>query len=211
MLLFVILLASVISFQVRGVIAILSCVIFIVASNQEYFLSRLILTPQSENLSVLVWLQGWHEALINFDESGWNGIGFQQFGLNGPKSEVSHKISYKLSHEFGQSVQFMNVLDGGHLGAKLLGEFGAFGVWVVLASLFLILISIRELGSLLFKHQFTSSAVFAHCCVASFCISIFVRGTGYFSSDVLLFFHGFYGFFLYKNMLDLINYVCFVI
>lgn len=144
----------------------------------DYFLSRLIISSDSDNQSVLVLLQGWESALMMIDRtSGWGG-GFQQFGFMDAVGDIGDKIA--LSGEDG-----LNRFDGGSTASKIVGEFGFFGVLF----LFLYVIQFFRLIPLLRNVELSfesGGGVFLKVCFLTFFIELFVRGVGYFSPTCFL-------------------------
>jgi hypothetical protein len=142
-----------------------------------YFADRLNLSSGTQNLSALVYLQGWQMLIESFSiSSGW-GVGFQQLGVNGTEVSAAAAI-VALTRTEGS-----NLNDGGFVVAKLGSEFGVLGL--LLAVLFLSaawrsLVSLRREGSR------NEAVVFADCVVVSFIIDMCVRGTGYFTGSTLL-------------------------
>jgi hypothetical protein len=134
-----------------------------------YFADRLNLSSGTQNLSALVYLQGWQMLIESFSiSSGW-GVGFQQLGVNGTEVSAAAAI-VALTRTEGS-----NLNDGGFVVAKLGSEFGVLGL--LLAVLFLSaawrsLVSLRREGSR------NEAVVFADCVVVSFIIDMCVRGTG---------------------------------
>jgi len=169
------------------------CLFLVIVGNLDYFMPRMQLTATSSNLSVLVWLQGWEEALIGLRETMGVGLGFQQLGVNGAKSSISHSIAELLRTGYGTENGTLNLLDGGTLGAKLVGELGVLGIAVVGACSSLVYSGIRNLREIAARPAGSSATAFFYCCVVSFSLDLFIRGTGYFSPSVLLFLTGVFG------------------
>lgn len=169
------------------------CLFLVIVGNLDYFIPRMQLTATSSNLSALVWLQGWEEALLGLRETMGVGLGFQQLGINGAKGSISHNIAELLRTGYGTENGALNLLDGGTLGAKLVGEFGVLGIVLVSGCLYLIFGGIRKLRGIAGGSLVSSATVFFYCGLASFSLDLFVRGTGYFSPSVLLFLTGVFG------------------
>lgn len=145
----------------------------------EYFLDRVSISSSSENMSVLVLLQGWENARLALGFSNFMGVGFQQFGVVGPVGAISAKID-----DYGFAG--LNLYDGGTLAAKIVGEMGLLGMVLLLLY---VVFAVRCL-MYIFKNTYDPSRVgdyFAIACVLSFSAEIFIRGVGYFSSGGLLF------------------------
>ena len=96
-----------------------------ILTNLDYFDERLDLTDLN-NLTLLVWLQGWFIISSTFQYSNWLGVGFQMLAYDKELTEISYYI-----FDFF-STGFFNVEDGGFLAAKIIGELGLFGILIVL-------------------------------------------------------------------------------
>lgn len=147
----------------------------------SYVADRLSLT--SPNLSVLVFKSGWERAYLSFIDTFGFGLGFQQLGFVGQNGEIMTNI---MTVSSGQKIC---LLDGATVAAKLVTEFGMMAIVVLgLYSIYAIRygINLRELS--LNKNKIRDSrCVFFLACFLMFCIDLFVRGTGYFSSSAFLF------------------------
>lgn len=176
-------LVFVMTVRLRLVLLLLPVVIFaLLATNLEYYAERLDFSGSSSNLSTLVYMQGLERAYLNLMETRGLGIGFQQFGIVGSMGEVLEEIKVLIGRE-------ANLLDGGSLAQKIVGEFGILGI----------------LGMMLYFGYFVRSAkwlfresvglglpadprdVFFHSCFAMYAIDLLIRGVGYFSSSGFLF------------------------
>lgn len=140
-----------------------------------YFGSRLDLSSETKNLTALVYQQGWLDAWNSLLETAGFGLGFQMLGTNQP-NEVSVRIMYLFGKEFNRE-------DGGFLAAKIISEFGVFGVFLVLAYLYFIL-SYALLGRRKTSQNNMDSLLSA--CIFGFLVEFFFRGYGYFSPGLVL-------------------------
>jgi len=145
-----------------------------------YFLERLDFSDANQNLSTLVYLQGWELATEALSATrGW-GEGFQQLGLQGTDSPTSQVIFLLIGSD-------ANILDGGFTLAKLVGELGFLGI-VIVASL--LTASFRSVMALRESARQPGLApaplLFAHAVFAGFLVELLVRGTGYFTGTTLL-------------------------
>ncbi len=146
-------------------------------SDVEYFSSRLSFSG-TENITTLVWLQGWDLSYINLNATEWRGLGFQMLGYEG--TELSD-ISYKLEDLTGK---FMNITSGGFLAAKIISEFGLVGVMLaILYILFLVclLIKVGSSSSVSLKSDVTKKIMVLQGLVFGYVVEFFFRGYGYFS------------------------------
>jgi hypothetical protein len=150
-----------------------------VLGDLDYFLSRLSISADAENISVIVLLRGWETALGALSESAYWGVGFQQFGIAAPEGRLTDRLA-------DLDLLNQNIHDGGSTAAKLVGEFGVFGI-VILAlyvmaavRLWLVLRKRRAHGSMNAATIFLGSAFIA------LSVELFARGVGYFSPGVFL-------------------------
>ncbi len=150
--------------------------------NLDYYSSRFDLSIDSNNLSTLVFLSGLERAYLNFKDTLGLGVGFQQFGIIGSRGEAMEFVAKLVGTD-------SNLLDGGMVAPKFIGELGFLGVTMLLAYLVYFAKSARWL------HEFSMSEVaprdcrriFFLSCFVMYCIDLFIRGTGYFSSSGFLF------------------------
>ena len=147
------------------------------ALDLTYYAQRLTLSADSDNLSALVYMQGWERAALNFVETRGVGVGFQQFGIVGPTGGFAERIIDIL----GDSI---NLLDGGSTASKLIGEFGLLGVVAVAAFVRMAIRGARYIRrAQLFQApaQRDPKRLFLYSLVVSYTFELFVRGVGYFS------------------------------
>ena len=166
----------------QAVVAVLALLPAMGLLDLDYYTQRLDLSLQSQSYSSLIYRQGWElaaDALAR--SSGW-GIGFQQLGYVPFSSPSADLLRVAIGVD-------SNVVDGGFTAAKLLAEFGIFGIVVLIGYL---VIAIR--CGLALRTQIDASAprlspVEALACssVCGLVIDLFIRGEGYFSGSILLF------------------------
>ena len=153
-----------------------------------YYSERLVISSDSQNLSVLVFISGFERAYEALFKSFFLGFGFQSMGYVGVLGESQNKINYILGSN-------LNLYDGGTLFAKIIFEFGFLGV--VIGALY----SSYFYSTYIYFHRYYLSLrnepynIFFICCLLMFSMSFFVRGVGYFSPSMLLFLTGTFGFF----------------
>lgn len=150
-------------------------VIFIDADKLSYFSDRLSLSGSSDNLSVLVLYQGWDNAIKTLTGS-WLGGGFQQFGITTLTGDVSEKLYQLLGFDINQ-------FDGGSTAPKVIGEFGLFGLILLvfyLVTLFLLFRKIRT------QKIESKKDLFAATVIITSSLEFFVRGVGYFSPSLFM-------------------------
>lgn len=160
---------------------IVTVIVVVTVADLSYFTERAILSTDSDNLSVLVYLQGWALMVESLLKSYWLGIGFQQLGVFGTENDISFIIFSLIQNE-------SNLLDGGFLAAKLISELGIFGIVIVV---FLLGLSIRSAHTL---RRVASEAlvlppshVLAHSIRMSLVLELLARSTSYLSGTILLF------------------------
>ena len=168
--------------NVRGRFSSLAILTIIVGAfatiDAEYFITRILVSTDSDNLSVVVLLSGWETAAAMFSASnGWGG-GFQQFGFIGPIGELGERVSQMT----GESI---NRYDGGSTAAKLVGEFGVFGIAGLLT---VIVLSTKAFFRLRAASRSGESGaiLFSLGSVYTLIIELFARGVGYFSPTLFL-------------------------
>lgn len=168
----------------RQLILILPIAVLLLLSavDIDYYSKRLDFSRDNTNLSAMVYMQGWERSYLNFKDSYGIGVGFQQFGIVGDLGEISKDIE-KLAGANG------NLLDGGSVASKFIGEFGILGLMVVLLYLAYFAKSVRWLYKVSMSSMAPSDSkqVFFLSCFVMYFIDLFVRGTGYFSSSGFLF------------------------
>jgi hypothetical protein len=123
-------------------------------------------------------------AYVSLFETNFLGFGFNQFGLSNLDTITSHYI-YGLAMNSGTVA---NKLDGTILSAKLIGEFGIFGILVIIFYLiFFFRYMIFILKSNLEYIRSNSILFFMLSIYMGFFIDLFVRSPGYFTSHFYLF------------------------
>ena len=140
----------------------------------EYYQDRIAFWD-GQNLTALVYLQGWQ--VIGNSVLGENilGYGFQQLGRVNFDLAASQLIHSLLGRE-------SNVLDGGFVAAKIFGEFGLFAIPFVVVLLFVTIRSYFEVRNHLKKKKVLPPTIlFARCVLLGYAIEFWFRGIGYFS------------------------------
>lgn len=146
----------------------------------SYFMERIIFSQASQNLSSLVYMQGWEIAIDTTTEKFGLGLGFQ----NMEKSQVGTygQIIYSLLGEH------RNRSEGSFTASKLISEFGLIGIIITLLYIKQLINSARSL--IKFNYHLDNHTpvylIFSHCSIVAFSIEMFGRGTGYFSMGVFL-------------------------
>lgn len=187
-------------FFCAGLLVIVGMIFFIFLLDYfPYFQSRLTF-ENSDNLTTLVFLQGWIMAYTNLVETYGLGIGFQMLGTEATYfPDVTERIYFLTG-------KYFNIYDGGFLLAKVVAEFGILGLFLAgfyLYSLFKIAFYINHY----FRSSKKSAANEAHLkkkiliygFFVAFSIEFFLRGYGYFSPGVFLVIAALYVSFLNKR------------
>jgi hypothetical protein len=152
------------------------------AEGLAYYTERLDFSGDSENLTALVVIQGWQMIADAWAAtSGW-GLGLQQLGVQGPTADVSDLI-FTLN-----GGDYLNLLDGGFLLAKLAGELGAFGAALAVAfamtglrcAFVLRRVATGRLPAM------PAGAVFARAVVVMYLLEVFIRSAGYLTGAAAL-------------------------
>jgi len=145
----------------------------------SYYLSRLDFSGEAQNLSTVVYIQGWQLIPESLARSGGWGLGFQQLGRHGTDVPASD-IIFALVGGYG------NVLDGGFTFAKIISEFGVFGLLLIGLYLVIVWRSIRHLRYAAKGIENRACNTFAQCVIVSYLIELFIRGAGYFTGTAIL-------------------------
>jgi hypothetical protein len=175
------LLITYISFR-RSVVVILLIGAALVASQLDlsYYIERLDLSGETQNLSSLVYLQGWQLVAESLTRSNGWGLGFQQLGVYGTDAPIANLI-YDLTSGYS------NLLDGGFTFAKLLSEFGTLGLLLTLLYLLLAWRAVRALRQTARAPRRAGAALtLSRCVIVSYLLELFVRGSGYFAGTTIL-------------------------
>jgi len=179
--------------------ALIAVILILLTSvNFDYYLSRVDIFSGNQNLSALVYLSGWERAYLNFKATFGLGVGFQQFGIIGSSGE-------KMGILGALGAKNLNLFDGGAVAPKFIGEFGLLGVVMLLAYLFYFAKSARWLRKISMGEVALQARprVFFLSCFVMYCIDLFVRGQGYFSSSGFLFVASLMWMILFKQNNDL--------
>lgn len=167
--------------------------IFILLNNYDfsYFTDRLNFNSENNNLTALVYLQGWEDTIISFKETYGLGLGFQNMGIQSPGKYA--EIIYSITG------MYKNRTDGGCLANKVISELGVLGLLLIFLYLYKFLKSIKFIIDFINKNnncennhkkilqnKYKAVYVFSHTIIIMFFIELFARGNGYFSTGVFL-------------------------
>lgn len=145
--------------------------------NLQYFIDRIpFLGPETENLSRLVWIQGWENAGLSIWNSFGFGGGFQQFGIATARGDAANALEIL-------GVGGLNALDGGTTGSKIVGELGLFGLFALAWHGWL---SLRLARSAYWRQNTCDGPHFLVACVIGYVVELYVRGFGYFTPGGVL-------------------------
>lgn len=146
----------------------------------EYFTSRLDFSFESQNISSLVYRQGWELAGDALSRTRWWGIGFQQLGFvpfNSPTADMVYRLLFNDS----------NIKDGGFLTAKLVAELGFFGIALLAGYVYVAAtVSWWVRRSIARGIALPPKVLFSGAIVCGFAVEVFVRGLGYFTGSAIL-------------------------
>lgn len=146
----------------------------------SYYVERIDLSAQSQNLSALVYLQGWQLLQESMEKTLGMGVGFQQLGM----FETSVTASLQLEQLLGES---LNLMDGGFNLSKLISEFGIFGGVLLVGYLRIAVRAIFLLRRVSFNGESAPVyVVFSASCIVGYLVELLVRGVGYFTPTGML-------------------------
>lgn len=163
-------------------IVILAIIPAVTVVDLTYYTNRLDFSPDSTNVSTLVFLAGWQNAYSAFTSTHGVGVGFQQFGIAGEIGTLSDRIADILGGTY------INLRDGGSAAPKMIGELGIAGILLVVAYIWSVVKAFRYIrtAQLLPASQRDIRLLFFQSMVLTFSIELFVRGLGYFSTGGFL-------------------------
>lgn len=166
-------------FRMALVISAIFLIIFL-KIDLSYYIDRLNFSGDTQNLSTLVFIQGWQ--LIGeswLQSSGW-GIGFQQMGQTEPNVPASNIIFKMLQN-------YSNLPDGGFTFSKIISEFGFVGIFIFLIFLMFLIRALIKLRKVSIGAEKNFPIVtLSECFILSYVIELFIRGAGYFTPTTLV-------------------------
>ena len=158
------------------------------------------------NMSSLALFKDWHEAFINFSRTKGFGIGYQQSGIHGFQSYMSDLIylqsssSVELAKE--DIVPWNIKFESFAIAPKLISELGILGLLAITFYLRYFVESFIYLRDSVATSNYLGNEIdiLFHSIYILFFLSLFIRGTGYFSVATFFFLSSvIYLFFLKKN------------
>lgn len=147
--------------------------VFIDPNLTNYFLSRVMLSEDNNNLSALVYMQGWADAVKSFNETNGLGLGFQMAGQNEP-SQIGERI-YQIAGMYKNR-------DGSFIASKLIIEFGVIGLILVAIYTYFLFQYIIRFKNISCVKEKVLSGVFI-----GYSVEMFVRSNAYFAFGSTLF------------------------
>jgi hypothetical protein len=136
-------------------------------------------SSDAENMSSLVYVQGWQDAMANLERTHGLGLGFNMMGCH-PLADVPTRRVLALA-----GIEELNAQDGSFLFGKIVSEAGVFGLafyiamiwwWVRLEQ------AVRRAEVDAERSVASIQAALVFCFIAS----SFIRSTGYFSGGMFL-------------------------
>lgn len=179
-------------FSVVICIAIALCSQYLDADDFKYFSERLNFASGSENLSVLVLMQGWENAVMTLQSTSGFGAGFQQLGVSTEVGDYTQRVIDIVGSD-------PNKFDGGTTASKLVAELGYAGVLLLFIQAYLMLYSFIRIRRYSLGMVMRPCKVFAHCIIICSFLELYVRGVGYFSPTMFLFFTAIFLLFLNRD------------
>jgi len=147
----------------------------------QYFITRLTISMQTDNVSVLVFISGWERGYLSLIESYGVGLGFQQMGT-GALGIAMEKI-------INMGLPPLNKYDGGTLGSKIVTELGVFGLLLIIVY---VVTAIKVFVKMFLYRIDSYKEVFFYSIFIMMSVQIFIRGGGYFTPLTFMFFVSLY-------------------
>lgn len=177
-------LAACITLRPIHLVALLALLVPIALSlDLNYFLARLDFSQDNQNLSSLVFLQGWELMGESLTATHDIGRGFQQLGLVDSNATATQLI-------FAIIQDSLNLFDGGFTLSKMVCELGVVGIALAVSLVAVTWRAARVLRKAMASRRaaarIPAARVFAAAILIGYLIELLVRGVGYFSSSGLL-------------------------
>lgn len=147
----------------------------------QYYISRLNFGDNIDNISSIVYASALERAYLSVIHNFPLGVGFQQMGIVGPAGTYMDMLD-------DLNLSNLNSLDGSLTGAKIITEFGIFGILIIFLYLYKLVHEIHALRMFSCKSILPADSfnLFCSCCYVSYSIELFVRGTGYLAMSTFL-------------------------
>lgn len=176
----VVLLAAIVTLPIAWLaLAMVVVVPLLTLFDTQYFSDRLDFSAHSTNISSLIYIQGLELAESSVRATAGWGIGFQQLGVGEIHSLTANAIAAILRED-------SNIFDGGFTGAKLVAEFGLFGLAAVMTYLVMVIARVPGIRRALTGTSLPSAETLFAATLLGFLVELFVRGAGYFTGTSML-------------------------
>ena len=161
--------------------------ISLLINKYDYFSDRLDFSDIN-NLTTLVWIQGWELAYLNFMNTHGLGLGFQALGMSTTVLPHTSDIIYGISGKYN------NLYDGGFLASKVISEFGLIGLFISFYYIFSLFkfvlydyLKLKKLYKIAPKKldDYLNKTILFKTMLLAFSVEYFLRGYGYFSPGLL--------------------------
>ena len=174
-------------FSKNIILLIIPLFIFIFYSNyfSDFFIrfSDIFNDINNINLSTLVYINGWEISLANLLTTNFLGLGFNRMGCN-PTVIVPSSLVLIESGRLISNGNIVNYNDGSFIFSKILSELGLIGV--LLTAYLLKIFSTMFIFKNRYRNLTNFQAAFIISAISTMFISIFIRGTSYFSLPFIL-------------------------
>ena len=120
------------------------------------------------------------------------GAGFQQLGVSTETGDYTQRVIDIVGSD-------PNRFDGGTTASKLVAELGCAGVLLLFIQAYLMLYSFIRIRRYSLGMVMRPCKVFAHCIIICSVLELYVRGVGYFSPTMFLFFTAIFLLFLNRE------------
>lgn len=165
--------------------------VFLLVLSNDYYYERISIGSSSDNLTALVYLQGVQDAFNSIKNTYGLGLGFQMLGFQEPSYAHYRILEVMGTDETGAG---SNRYDGGFLAAKIIAEFGIFGI---IFSFYYLILMIKSCLFFLKNNDVEIKkihplTIFSLVCIISFSYEFFIRGMGYFTPGFFLFMFSFF-------------------
>jgi hypothetical protein len=145
----------------------------------SYYQDRLDFFGDTENLSTLVYTQGWQLMSESWAKSSGWGLGFQQLGIAESKTSAAALIFLVAGND-------LNLKDGSFTLSKIVSEFGVFGILVSMVFLVFAVRAFQYLRKIALVSTRDSVLVtLLQCFIIGYLVDLMVRGSGYFTPTTL--------------------------
>lgn len=173
--LFVVSISSKKTFAALMVLLFISIIAYYITPPEyfTYFADRININNTS-NMSLLVLMQGWENAILSFYKNPF-GEGFQQMGITTATGAATQSLRMIAGTD-------INILDGGSTAPKIIAEFGVFGVMLLIAYI----ITFIKIAYKLKASEGDGKKIFMYACFLATFFDLFVRGAGYFTPTMFM-------------------------